>query len=68
MLNLGITPRETLFTGDSEIDMKTARAAECSPLGVSWGFRGREALLESGAPRIIDDPLELLEIIRQSRA
>ncbi|MDR2515992.1 MAG: HAD family hydrolase [Spirochaetaceae bacterium] len=67
LIQLGVTPRETLFAGDSEIDMETARAAECSPLGVSWGFRERETLLASGAARIINRPLELLSLIQDTR-
>jgi phosphoglycolate phosphatase len=67
LLNLDVTPRETLFAGDSRVDLETARAAECSPLGVSWGFRSREALIRAGAPRVIGHPSELLDIIKETR-
>jgi phosphoglycolate phosphatase len=60
---LDTSPRETLFVGDSEVDIATARAAECSFLGVSWGFRGRPALEAAGADRIIDNPAELRELL-----
>jgi phosphoglycolate phosphatase len=60
---LDSTPRETLFVGDSEIDLATATAAECSFLGAAWGFRGRPALLAAGADRVIDHPEELLELL-----
>ena len=60
---LDASPRETLFVGDSEIDLATASAAECSFLGVAWGFRGRQALQAAGASRIIDHPGELLELL-----
>ncbi|MDR1596419.1 MAG: HAD-IA family hydrolase [Treponema sp.] len=60
---LDSSPRETLFIGDSEVDVATARAAECSFLGVSWGFRGRSVLEAAGAERIIDDPAELRELL-----
>jgi phosphoglycolate phosphatase len=63
IMELDSTPRETLFIGDSEIDVATARAAECNFLGVSWGFRGRPALEAAGAARIIDDPAELRELL-----
>jgi phosphoglycolate phosphatase len=56
------TPRNTIFAGDSEIDMETARAADCHALGVSWGFRRREILEKAGAQRIIDAPRELLNL------
>jgi phosphoglycolate phosphatase len=63
LLELDRTPRETIFVGDSEIDMETAHAAECHALGVSWGFRPREVLERAGADRIIDRPEELLGLL-----
>jgi phosphoglycolate phosphatase len=57
------SPRETLFIGDSEVDIATAQAADCPFLGVSWGFRGRPALEAAGAGRIIDRPAELWELL-----
>jgi phosphoglycolate phosphatase len=67
LMGLNSTPRETIFIGDSEIDMKTALAAECHALGVSWGYRPREALLEAGAQRIVDRPEDILGLIREVR-
>ncbi|MDR2786646.1 MAG: HAD hydrolase-like protein [Treponema sp.] len=67
LMKLDVTPRETIFAGDSEVDLETAVAAECSPLLVSWGFRSREALEKTGASRIIDRPEELLALIREIR-
>jgi phosphoglycolate phosphatase len=63
LMNLDRTPRETIFVGDSEIDIETAHAADCHALGVSWGFRDRTVLERAGADRIIDRPEELLELI-----
>jgi phosphoglycolate phosphatase len=60
---LGSTPGETIFMGDSEIDIETAHGAECYALGVNWGFRPRQVLEKAGADRIIDRPEELLEFI-----
>jgi phosphoglycolate phosphatase len=60
---LDTSPRETLFVGDSEVDLATASAAECNFLGAAWGFRGRQALEAAGANRIIDRPEELLELL-----
>ncbi|MDR3167118.1 MAG: HAD family hydrolase [Treponema sp.] len=60
---LDCIPGETLFMGDSEIDIETAHGGECHALGVSWGFRPRQVLEKAGADRIIDRPEELLELI-----
>lgn len=60
---LHVTPKETLYVGDSEVDFAFAQNAGTAFCGVSWGFRGR-ALLESlGAPAIIDTPEELLKLV-----
>jgi phosphoglycolate phosphatase len=63
ILELGSTPRETIFVGDSEIDMETALASGCHAVAVSWGFRSRDVLAKAGAERIIDTPEELLLVI-----
>lgn len=57
---LGVTPEETLYIGDSGVDMQTAKNAGLTAAGVTWGFRSREVLLESGADVLIDDPSQLL--------
>lgn len=67
IMSLGATPRETIFAGDSEVDMETALAAGCHALGVSWGYRSRQVLEEAGAERIIDRPEELLRLVKETR-
>ncbi|HET9570621.1 MAG TPA: HAD family hydrolase [Bacteroidales bacterium] len=61
---LQIQPSEFLYVGDTSTDMKTAIAAEMYPVGVTWGFRTKEELLENGACTIIDQPLELMELLK----
>ncbi len=56
---LEINPSEILYAGDTNVDMKTARAAGMFATGVTWGFRTREELEENGANAIIDHPMEL---------
>ena len=63
LADINRVPGETVFMGDSEIDIETARNAGCYPLGVSWGFRSRSVLEKAGAARIIDTPQEIWEII-----
>ena len=60
LVELNLTPSGIIFAGDSEIDMETALASGCYALGVSWGYRSREALEKAGAKHIIDKPEELL--------
>lgn len=60
---LGISPEEILYVGDTSVDMKTAIAGGMYPVGVTWGFRTREELLENGAKAIIDKPEELIDLL-----
>ena len=41
----GISPEETVYCGDSDVDMQTGRNAGVRTIGVSWGFRTRDELL-----------------------
>jgi phosphoglycolate phosphatase len=60
---LGIQPDQCVYVGDSNVDMETANAAGMYAVGVSWGFRSRKELQESGAATIIDRPSELIELL-----
>lgn len=59
MEELGVSADECIYVGDSEVDVQTAKNASLYCVGVSWGFRSREHLLECGADVIIDAPAEL---------
>lgn len=60
---LGIPPEECLYLGDTGVDMKTAVSAGMYPLGVLWGFRKAEELVENGARILIADPVTLLDLL-----
>ena len=51
------------FVGDTAGDMREARLAGATPLGVAWGWHGREQLEAAGAERIADTPADLLAIV-----
>lgn len=56
-------PEECLYIGDTGTDMKTGKNAKLYTVGVLWGFRGKDELLENGADVIIEKPAELLDCI-----
>jgi len=60
---LGISPAEFLYLGDSDIDMKTAVGAGMYPIGAGWGFRSEQELLTAGAKAVIKQPEELLQYL-----
>ncbi len=57
------TPDKILYVGDSGIDMETAKAAGVESVGVTWGFRSREELEQSGADHIVDSPKEIIKLL-----
>ncbi len=63
MKEFGVTPNETVYLGDSSTDMETAHNAKCLAIGVSWGFRPEQELIETGADKILRHPMELLPIM-----
>lgn len=54
---------ECVYVGDTGVDMQTGRNAGLFTIGVLWGFREREELLENGADRLVAHPQELYEAI-----
>lgn len=59
----GVSPAETLYIGDSEVDGATGKAAGMDTILVSWGFRSR-GVLEAAKPLCIADTTdEILQII-----
>lgn len=63
MAELGVEKSETLYVGDMDVDLNTARNAGIDCVGVSWGFLGRKKLEALGAEHIVDNTEQLLEFI-----
>ena len=63
MEHLGASRKNTLYVGDSDVDIYTAKNADVDCVCVTWGFRSREFLIKSGATHIADNAKELLEYI-----
>ncbi len=63
MLVLKAKEEETVYIGDSEVDILTARNAGIDCISVSWGFRDKTVLCEAGAQVILDTPKDVFEYI-----
>ena len=63
MERLGATQEDTLFVGDSNVDIRTAKNGGLTGCGVLWGFRSREELEAAGADVIVSTPQELQDLI-----
>ena len=57
---LGSKPEESVYIGDSEVDIETARNSGMDAIIVTWGFREKEYLKEQGATVIVDSAKELI--------
>jgi len=58
-----IAKQETIYIGDSGLDMEAARRACVDSIGVTWGFRPEKELKESNANIIISKPQDIMPII-----
>lgn len=67
MEEMGATAEQCLYIGDTGTDMKTGKNAGLCTVGVTWGFRGKDELLENGADLIIDKPCQLLDCIHAQK-
>lgn len=59
-----IEPKDIIYLGDSDVDMQTGKNAQMYTIGVLWGFRDEEELIQNGADKIIKSPLEILDLVK----
>ena len=60
---MGVSGEESVFVGDSDVDMATGRNAGIDTIGVTWGFRTRDILDKERPLAIVDESAALLKII-----
>ena len=60
---LGVTPEETVFVGDSDVDVETAKNAGIPCVSVLWGFRDRAFLTAHGATAFAENADELAALL-----
>ena len=58
-----ITKDETVYVGDSNVDMQTGANACVRTIGVTWGFRSRAELAAYNPSALVDTPAELADEI-----
>lgn len=63
LAQLGIEAAESVYLGDSEIDMQTAANSHMDCISVSWGFRPRAFLESHGAEVIADSPDQIPSLV-----
>ncbi|MBO6046299.1 MAG: HAD-IIIA family hydrolase [Erysipelotrichaceae bacterium] len=66
MKELDIAAEDTLYVGDSEVDVETCQNANLDLILVDWGFRDRKILLTMPAKTVISIPDELLQHLKKA--
>ena len=61
MRQLGVSGEDTLYVGDSDVDVATARNSGIPCISVLWGFRDRDFLIEHGATTFVNTPEDILK-------
>ena len=63
MARMGAGREDTLFVGDSDVDIRTAKNGGLMSCGVLWGFRTRRELEAEGADFLADTPQALADLV-----
>ena len=58
---LNATAEESVYIGDSDVDIDTARNAGMPCISVLWGFRDKDFLIEHRATTLVATPQEILK-------
>jgi phosphoglycolate phosphatase len=62
---IDVDASDTIFIGDTKVDMLTAKNSNMDSIGVLWGFRGEKELVEHGATYIAKVPADIIKIISE---
>lgn len=63
---LQVDAAQSVYIGDSEVDIRTAANAGMDSIIVTWGFRDRIDLESQGARRFADTPGEIYDMVKGS--
>lgn len=63
--SLGVTPEETLYVGDTDVDWQFARNTGTHFCGAAWGFKGRELLESLGSEFVASEPSGIIAAAKE---
>jgi len=61
MKEIGASKENSIYIGDSDVDINTAKNSGIPCISVLWGFRDKEFLIEHGATKFAADADEMVE-------
>ncbi|MBW4504686.1 MAG: HAD-IA family hydrolase [Scytonema hyalinum WJT4-NPBG1] len=59
-----IKPQEVIYVGDETRDIEASKKANIKVIAVTWGFNSQEVLAKQNPDFLIQEPYELLEVIK----
>jgi len=62
--SVGIRTEEMALVGDTAMDIETALACNMIAVGVLWGFREKQELVDAGACYLVSHSSELLALLK----
>lgn len=62
MRRLGVDKEGTVYVGDSEVDIETARNCGIPCISVLWGFRDKDFLIKNGGNMFVEKPSEIFQL------
>ena len=62
---LKVKNTDTFMIGDTVYDIKMGNNAKINTIGVTWGYNTKEELRLADADQIINDPSELVKILKE---
>lgn len=65
MKNLNAEKGTTVYIGDSEVDIQTAKNAGVDCISVVWGFKDEAFLKKNGAKTFVKEPQEILDFCKE---
>lgn len=63
MRRMNADPETSVYIGDTEVDIETARNSGIGCISVDWGFRSEQQLLDAGASAVAHSPEELERLL-----
>ena len=64
LYSLGIENGDTVYVGDTEVDIMTAVNSGIDSISCTWGYRSRRFLVDNGALFICTEPVDLRNLMR----
>ena len=64
---LNVALKDSVYIGDSEVDIQTAKNAKMDCISVSYGFREKQYLIDNGATVICDNIDQLKDLLLKGK-